>query len=429
LNQLLNDHQGNHFYDLNGNLVESSTQKYTYDAWDRLLSVTEGNTQTTYQYDDQHRRLSKTSLAWDPITNTWNTKKSIFYLYLGQNEIGACDSEMNFTELRVLGHGRGAEIGAAVALELNGEVIIPFFDFAENTRVLLNASGQPLDTYRYTAFGEEILNGKALTAWRFSSKRTDEETGFVYFGRRYYNPRSGRWITADPLGYEAGPNLYAYVNNNPLTLIDLYGLEGRDWLEDRREQQMQERRDASGYERQEKSPVHDSSWNSARESVGGLASGYLDPLSSVSKFGGYAGQLAGAAWSGDYAEITEKIKSKSFSWFAGKAGEAVGLALNVVPAVRLIQAGIVAAKVGFFVAKETVKFTCKKVTQMATLKGATQATAKAAQVGKQLVAKEARVVAKKKINSFLFKKGGPLRDPVTQNYLPDPKALGRAHTN
>ena len=52
---------------------------------------------------------------------------------------------------------------------------------------------------------------------------------------------------------------------------------------------------------------------------------------------------------------------------------------------RLVQAGIVAAKVGFFVAKETVKFTCKKVTQMAKHKGATQAPAKAAQVGKQLI--------------------------------------------
>jgi len=83
------------------------------------------------------------------------------------------------------------------------------------------------------------------------------------------------------------------------------------------------------------------------------------------------------------------------------------LALNVVPAVRLIQAGVVAVKVGFFVAKETVKFTCKKVTQIATLKGATQATAKAAQVGKQLVAKEARVVAKKVAKSGTRKRLAP----------------------
>jgi RHS repeat-associated protein len=238
LNQLLNDHKGNYSYDPNGNLAESSTQKYTYDAWDRLLSVTEENTQTTYQYDDQHRRLSKTSSVWDPITNTWIAKDTIYYLYLGQNEIGACDSQLNLTEVRILGYGRGAEIGAAVALELNGKVIIPLFDFAGNTRVLLDPTGHPLETYRYTAFGEENLSEKTLTAWRFSSKRTDTETGFVYFGRRYYNPHSGRWITADPIGYEAGPNLYAYVNNNPLRRIDLYGLrgrEGRDWIEMRRD--------------------------------------------------------------------------------------------------------------------------------------------------------------------------------------------------
>ena len=56
------------------------------------------------------------------------------------------------------------------------------------------------------------------------SKRHDAETGFVYFSRRYYAPTTGRWITPDPLGFADGPNRYAYVHNNPLTLFDLYGL-------------------------------------------------------------------------------------------------------------------------------------------------------------------------------------------------------------
>jgi hypothetical protein len=45
----------------------------------------------------------------------------------------------------------------------------------------------------------------------------------VYFGRRYYAPNIGRWITPDPIGFNDGPNLYAYVHNNPLNSIDLYG--------------------------------------------------------------------------------------------------------------------------------------------------------------------------------------------------------------
>jgi hypothetical protein len=53
----------------------------------------------------------------------------------------------------------------------------------------------------------------------------------VYFGRRYYAPNIGRWITPDPIGFNDGPNLYAYVHNNPLTAIDLYGLTTVDHRE------------------------------------------------------------------------------------------------------------------------------------------------------------------------------------------------------
>jgi len=48
----------------------------------------------------------------------------------------------------------------------------------------------------------------------------------VSFGARYYNPTTGRWLKPDPLGMVDGPNMYAYVNNNPTNLIDPWGLEG-----------------------------------------------------------------------------------------------------------------------------------------------------------------------------------------------------------
>ena len=101
--------------------------------------------------------------------------------------------------------------------------------------LLDGTTGQVMERYHYTAFGEEKVfdgNGKAViqsivgNPWRFSSKRVDDETGFVYFGRRYYDPSTSRWVTPDPLGFDAGPNLYAYVMNSPLTHIDLYGLFG-----------------------------------------------------------------------------------------------------------------------------------------------------------------------------------------------------------
>jgi len=40
----------------------------------------------------------------------------------------------------------------------------------------------------------------AVTDIRFSTKYTDDETGLVYYGYRYYSPELGRWINRDPLG-------------------------------------------------------------------------------------------------------------------------------------------------------------------------------------------------------------------------------------
>lgn len=73
--------------------------------------------------------------------------------------------------------------------------------------------------------------------YTYTGKEYDAETGLVYFGGRYYAPQLGRWTTPDPYFLEKQPlaavekalsaNLYAYVRNNAVTLIDLLGfIEG-----------------------------------------------------------------------------------------------------------------------------------------------------------------------------------------------------------
>ena len=122
------------------------------------------------------------------------------------------------------------ELGAAVAVELDGTTFCPFHDHRGNIVTLVDVSTQKtFETYRYTAFGEEQVfdsNNASATAhnpWGFVSKRTDPETGFVFFGRRY-SPHAGRFATPDPVGFSDGPNLYAYVHNSPVVLVDPYGL-------------------------------------------------------------------------------------------------------------------------------------------------------------------------------------------------------------
>lgn len=76
--------------------------------------------------------------------------------------------------------------------------------------------------------------------FRFSSKYTDDESDLVYYGYRYYNPSTGRWISRDPAeepGFdlvseeaEGEPdsqndgNLFRFVGNSPLNKIDNTGL-------------------------------------------------------------------------------------------------------------------------------------------------------------------------------------------------------------
>lgn len=233
LNQLLDEGANTYSYDSNGNMLVSNKATYAYDALDRLVTVTKDKERYSYTYDAFNRRLSKTVAIFD---GDWKEINSISYFYIGQDEMGACDADGKIQELRLLGVGKGAEIGAAIAFEIDGKILAPLHNHVGHVIGLIDAidSGGLVESYRYSAFGEEKIFDQAGNlveesiignSWRFSSKRKDAETGFIYFGRRYYDPSICRWITADPLGIEGGPNLYAYVLNSPLCHIDLYGLE------------------------------------------------------------------------------------------------------------------------------------------------------------------------------------------------------------
>ncbi len=63
----------------------------------------------------------------------------------------------------------------------------------------------------------------------FTEKERDKETGYDYFGARYYDPTLGRFLSVDPHAYRY-PSLtpYNYVGNNPLNFIDPTGMDSTD---------------------------------------------------------------------------------------------------------------------------------------------------------------------------------------------------------
>lgn len=224
-------------YDLNGNCISQTqngkTIRYQYDPLDRLVQVSEDDSITRYQYDSFNRRLKKVIKEFNSSDNSWKVVLQTSFLYDGDDEIGEVDAEGKILNLRILGSGMGAEIGSAIAIETGGQVYIPLYDCRGSISCLVDSKeGQVCEFYHYTAFGEETIFNKQSeiisssrlgNPWRYSSKRVDQETGLLFFGQRYYLPKVGRWMTTDPLKADSC-NDYAYLNNNPLNQIDLYGL-------------------------------------------------------------------------------------------------------------------------------------------------------------------------------------------------------------
>jgi RHS repeat-associated protein len=117
-------------------------------------------------------------------------------------------------------------------------------------------AGSVAAAYEYSPFGEQLRSDApdsvvADQPFRFSTKYTDSETGLVYYGRRYYDAKQGRFVGRDPIEEKGGLNLYAFVTNNPtnrwdyLGMISVEDLEAQiDSLRDKKQKLEQEENDA-----------------------------------------------------------------------------------------------------------------------------------------------------------------------------------------
>jgi hypothetical protein len=154
--QITSDSDRNYKYDLCGNLINDEECHYSYDSLNRLTVIQKDDLQIKYTYDLFNRRLSK------EILKQGNKINKVFFIWDGDKEIGCTDENGKILQLRVLGDGVGnSEVGAAVLIEIDDRKYIPIHDHRGCVVVLVDAQiKEPVETYRYTAFGEELIDAQ-----------------------------------------------------------------------------------------------------------------------------------------------------------------------------------------------------------------------------------------------------------------------------
>jgi len=204
-------------YDLNGNLRferdsgGSVLREFRWDAQNRLTYIIEGSNETEFEYDgqDRRRRIIERVSGVEQSNDT--------YLWVGGEIVQKRNS------------------GADTVLR-----DYYWFGFSEGTSDYFNTRDHLGSVREVTASnGTTIESRYDYDLWGNVSRiaGTGVESDFVYTGHFYhktselhlaqyraYNSELGRWLSRDPAGFIDGPNLYAYVSNDPISRIDPLGL-------------------------------------------------------------------------------------------------------------------------------------------------------------------------------------------------------------
>jgi RHS repeat-associated protein len=186
-----------HIFDPNGNITGLGNKTLTYNHDNRLIRVEENAvTLGEYIYNGLGQRVIKTAGA----TTT------IFLYDFDGNIIGESDSNGTISrEYLYKGSSRLAMVDVPA-----GKMYYYGNDQLGTPQIMTDATNTVVWEADYKPFGEAEVNpnSSVVNNFRFPGQYFDAETGLHYNYHRYYDPKTGRYLTPDPIGLEGGINLY-----------------------------------------------------------------------------------------------------------------------------------------------------------------------------------------------------------------------------
>ncbi|WP_438447890.1 RHS repeat-associated core domain-containing protein [Gorillibacterium sp. sgz5001074] len=205
-------------YDADGNLtagpLDGKLQQHLYDVRNRLIQAGD----TRYKYDAENHRISMTT---DAGTTYYVTDPEAYFsqLLMETDEDGKAQAAYLYG------------LGLIGREDASGRYSVYHYDRRCSTVALTNETGAITDRYTYGVYGE-VLSREGDTANPFLYNGRDgvmtDPNGLYYMRARYYNPEIKRFMNRDVVAGSVAEgqtlNRYAYVNGNPISFVDPFGL-------------------------------------------------------------------------------------------------------------------------------------------------------------------------------------------------------------
>jgi len=227
-------------YDCAGNMIvtpkpgdPANAWDVTFDAWNRVVEVTDGVTTVTYEYDANGRRIQRTVGVTDEH----------FYYDGAQlveirepDGLGGLQPETQYVwSLRYIDSPVLRDRFTSGTI-VPGERLFYLTDANHNVTAVVDVDGDVVERYDYDPYGRVTVydaawaNPASVSAvgntLLFAGQDVDETTGLQYVRARWYSPVVGGFVSRDPIGFEGGDsNVYRYVGGNPANYTDPLGLQ------------------------------------------------------------------------------------------------------------------------------------------------------------------------------------------------------------
>lgn len=174
-----------------------------------MVKDSNGTTLASFSYDSKGMRKTMTTSS-GTITFHYDENNNVVYETDSSNAVVA---SYTWNGIQPVSMTRG---GQTYYYQLNGH---------GDVVTLTDSTGAVVNTYDYDAFGNVVKQtGTVVNPYLYAGYRFDKETGFYYLKARYYDSKTGRFLTQDTFEGDQNRPLslskYVYTENNPVINFD-----------------------------------------------------------------------------------------------------------------------------------------------------------------------------------------------------------------